>query len=342
METYKNLEEAVWKKDICTCCGACSAVCPSNAITYNDFIPTYTGKCKVLDSGIPCGACFDSCGRASPAEVRTNHYEAFSAKSNITVPNAQSGGAITSLLISALDSGLIDGALLMSIDRFTRKPSPIIATDRNAILLCAGSRYTWGNVLSGLGKAVKSGHERIAVVGTPCTIQSVRRMMASNLDVLQCYGKCIRFTIGVFCSGIFGNLEDKVCKKLGIGSWQIKKLDIKSGKVQVFLKDNIEELSINSVQVEMLPGCAKCTDFASDLADISAGKIGSGDGYTTLMVRNEAGNALLSTAIEMGNLTLSENVDIAAVEKASERKRAKINADITEKLHTGILRQVHA
>ena len=126
------------KKESCTCCGACSAVCPSSAITYDDFIPTYTGKYKVLDSDIPCGACFDSCGRAKPAQVGTNHYDAFSAKSNITVPNAQSEGAITSLLISAMDSGLIDGALLMNVDRFTRKPSPVIATDRYPAL-----RRTW-------------------------------------------------------------------------------------------------------------------------------------------------------------------------------------------------------
>lgn len=82
--------------------------------------------------------------------------------------------------------------------------------------------------------------------------------------------------------------------------------------------------------------------FHPDLADLSAGKTGSTEGYTTLILRNESGNALLSTAVEMGNLTLSENVDIAAVEKASDKKREKINTHITEKLHTAILRQVHA
>ena len=321
MENYKNLEETVWKKDNCTCCGACSAVCPSNSIIYKNFIPTYTGKCKVLDYGIPCGACIESCGRAAIPSRSNTFYKAYSAKSNINVANAQSGGAVTSLLVSALDSGLIEGALLMSVDKLTRTPSPVIATDRETIMLCAGSRYTWGNVLSGLGEAVKSGLRHIAIVGTPCTIRSVRRIMSSNVDVVECYGKCIRFTIGVFCSGIFGNLEDMVCKELGIPSWQIKKLDIKNGKLMVYMKDGLNELPVNSIEGGILHGCLNCNDFTSEDADISAGKIGSMDGHTTLIVRNGAGNALVSCASEMGYLTLSEKVDQASIRKASERKR---------------------
>lgn len=324
MENYKILEEMVWKKDICTCCGACSAVCPSSAITYMNFLPQYTGNCKVLDSGIPCGACFESCARTKSPDHSNTFFKAYSAKSTVTVPNAQSGGAVTSLLVSAFDSGLIDGALLMSVDKFTQIPTPIIATDRNAIMLSAGSRYTWGNVLDGLGKAVKKGLKRIAIVGTPCTIQSVRKIMSSNLDVVECYGKCIRFTIGVFCSGIFGNLESIVCKKLGIGSWQIKKLDIKNGKVVVFMKDCVHELPISSIQCDILHGCSTCDDFASEYADLSAGKTGSEDGYTTLIVRNEAGNALISGTLETGNLILSEKVDLVSIQNAVERKRKKI------------------
>ncbi|MCX9084597.1 MAG: Coenzyme F420 hydrogenase/dehydrogenase, beta subunit C-terminal domain [Candidatus Methanoperedens sp.] len=320
MDNYKILEETVWNKNLCTCCGACSAVCPSSSIIYKNFQPSYIGKCKVLDSGIPCGACSESCARVKKPDPVNTQYQAYSVRSANPVPNAQSGGAVTQLLISALDSGMIDGALLMNVDKFTQKPSPIIATDRNMIMLSAGSRYTWGNVLDTLGKAVKKGHKNLAIVGTPCTIQSVRRIMASNVDVVQCYGRCIRFTIGVFCSGIFGEIENIVAKKLGISSWQIKKIDIKSGKVIVFLKDGVMELAINSVKDNTLPGCSKCSDFASDYADISAGKTGSEDGHTSILVRNEAGNALVSCAFEMGNITMSEKVDIDSIQKASERK----------------------
>lgn len=323
MDNYKILEETVWQKNICTCCGACSAVCPSSAIAYTNFHPTYTGKCKVLDSGIPCGACSESCARTKMPDHINTSFKAYSAQSTISVPNAQSGGAVTSILISALDSGLIDGALLMNVDKFTQTPSPVIATDRNMVMLSAGSRYTWGNVLETLGKAVKKGHKHLAIVGTPCTIQSVRRIMASNLDVVECYGKCIRFTIGVFCSGIFGDLESIVCNKLGISSWQIKKLDIKNGKVMVFMKDRVMELPINSIKGDILNGCSNCNDFSAEYADISAGKTGSEDGHTTLIARNEAGNALVSCAFDMGNLTLSEKVDLVSIQKASERKIKK-------------------
>ena len=323
MESYKELEEAVWKQELCTKCGACAAVCPSGTISLNGTSPSYGGNCKVVVENVPCGACYNSCGKAHPSEPDKYNLKFYAAKSSIKAPYAQSGGAVTSLLVSAFDSGLIDGALVMGVDRFSQEPRAMVVTTKEEVMQVSGSRYSWGNVLEGLGDAVKSGRERLAIVGTPCAIESAQRIIASNLDVLECYGKCIRFTIGVFCSGIFGNIEDVVCRELDIEKWQIKKTEIKDGKVYAHLKTGTMELPFGKVKDEVLPGCAKCTDFSSRFADVSAGNIGTEEGFTTLIIRTDSGKALVSNAVELGNISLSDDVDESAIEEAERKKKSR-------------------
>lgn len=323
MESYKNLEESVWKQGLCTCCGACVAVCPTKTLVFNNFSPVYQGNCKVVVDNISCGACYNSCGKAIALDGIDNKIKIYAAKSSLKLPYAQSGGAVTSLLISAIEANLIDCALLMDVDRYTQQPIPKLVFSKEQIIQAAGSRYTWGNVLIRLEDAVKSGFERLAIVGTPCVIESVSRIRSSKLDVLECYGICIRFTIGVFCSGIFRNLEACVCKELGIAPWQIKKMEIKGGRVYAYLNKDIKDISFKRVENDILSGCLKCTDFTSRYADISAGNIGSKDGYTTLIIRSNAGNALVSRALELGYLTLSDDVDLEAIEKASRKKKGR-------------------
>ncbi|MDY0293778.1 MAG: 4Fe-4S binding protein [Candidatus Methanomethylophilaceae archaeon] len=43
------------KGDLCTACGACADVCPSDAITIGDIAVIDDGKC------VECGACVDEC-----------------------------------------------------------------------------------------------------------------------------------------------------------------------------------------------------------------------------------------------------------------------------------------
>ena len=43
-------------------------------------------------------------------------------------------------------------------------------------------------------------------------------------------------------------------------------------------------------------GCAYCNDFAGRIADVSVGSVGSGDGYSTVIVRSDTGKRLLENA----------------------------------------------
>jgi coenzyme F420 hydrogenase subunit beta len=70
-----------------------------------------------------------------------------------------------------------------------------------------------------------------------------------------------------------------------------------------------------------MPGCAKCEDFTAECADISAGNIGSPDGYTTLITRTETGSDITAIAIDSGFIKIGREVDVSAIHAASARKK---------------------
>ncbi len=53
---------------------------------------------------------------------------------------------------------------------------------------------------------------------------------------------------------------------------------------------------VREMESEIREGCAFCDEFASRLADIAIGSVGSSDGYSTVIVRSKAGKKLLDAA----------------------------------------------
>jgi len=306
-----ELETQVWTKGICASCGACAAVCPARTIVINGLKPLYEGHCRE-DEGIPCGACYDSCARIKePGQLKVME-NIVAARSVRDVAFAQSGGAVTALLASALENGMIDGAVVLDTNRLTKEARSILVTDSKELMKASGSRYSWGNALEVLGDAVKQGYQRLAVVGTPCAIQSIRKMMGSDIDVVRCYGRCVVLTVGLFCSSIFNDIEGAISGILDISSQDIMRIEI-SGKIKVLTDTGWEVIPISSVKDSILPGCAHCTDFSARYADISAGDTGSKQGFTTLIVRTPAGQSAMQMALRSNRLEISTDVDPQAI-----------------------------
>ncbi|MDD3318332.1 MAG: Coenzyme F420 hydrogenase/dehydrogenase, beta subunit C-terminal domain, partial [Methanosarcina sp.] len=55
-------------------------------------------------------------------------------------------------------------------------------------------------------------------------------------------------------------------------------------------------------------------EFAALKADISAGSVGSPDGYTTLVVRTLVGQHLLDSAVASGKLSVGGEVSLGIIE----------------------------
>ncbi|NTW21536.1 MAG: 4Fe-4S binding protein, partial [Nostocales cyanobacterium W4_Combined_metabat2_030] len=146
-KSYRDLKTDVWDRGICAGCGACVAVCPADAICFGERggtpCPSNIGYCKEANDEVPCGACYYACPRTGESrEESLGPYQTIiTAKAGFDVPKRQSGGAVTALLVNALDEGMIDAIVTVSEDRWTLKPSSVVITSSEELIHQAGSRY---------------------------------------------------------------------------------------------------------------------------------------------------------------------------------------------------------
>ncbi|MDQ1278969.1 MAG: coenzyme hydrogenase subunit beta, partial [Thermoproteota archaeon] len=154
---FEDLKKNVVERGICAGCGACVVVCPyKRVLEYFDGKPKLVGECKV------CGICSRVCPRYAaqtdeleklvfgrtrkPKEDFGVYREIHVVKriDNEVQERCQDGGVATALINSALDSGMIDAAIVSGVD-----PSapwlliPFVAVDGSEVIHCAGTRYTY-------------------------------------------------------------------------------------------------------------------------------------------------------------------------------------------------------
>jgi coenzyme F420 hydrogenase subunit beta len=333
-KSYLDLKAEVWDTGKCSGCGACVAVCPADAISFKEgemvTSPVSTGYCKQATDTVACGACYSVCPRTGPqpAETLGRYLELASAKAAFDIPHKQSGGAVTAILASALDAGLIDAVVTVTEDRFTLKPSSVIITKSEVLVQQAGSRYSWWvPLLAALKTAVvERKFRRIAVVGVPCAVQALARIRSSENDLLKPYAKAVRLVIGLFCTETFDYtslVHGKLHAKYHLEAHEIRKLDVK-GKLEILKNDGtITNVPLAELETCIRKGCHFCTDLTSLDADISAGSVGSPSGTTTLIIRTKTGKAFVDSAVRAEKLVLTAGADSAAIEKLAGTKIRK-------------------
>jgi coenzyme F420 hydrogenase subunit beta len=308
---FTDLHAQVIAPQTCTGCGACVTVCPFDGVLgYEELTPQLVGECR------NCGICLRVCPRydLQVEELETASFgrtrradEPFGVVETLQVAQTrdeavrekgQDGGIATTLLTTALSTGMIDGAVVSGVDPATPwLPTPVAATTHGELLACAGTRYTYSPGLLAFKKALGKGLKRIAFVGTPCQIQALRQMEKSNL---RKYTDPIAFTVGLFCSESFtygGLMERKIQRELGIDLHQIVEMNIK-GKMRVTGRDGeVYELPLKELSEYVESKCGYCTDFSAELADIALGGVGL-DGWTFVVVRTAKGAEVVRQAIE--------------------------------------------
>jgi len=328
---YKDLKREVWDKDLCAGCGACVAVCPADSIIYPEgrlaISPENTGYCKWESDEVPCGACYAVCPRVSPPPTSTlgNYIEVVAAKAVSEVPGRQSGGAVTAILHHALSTGMIDAVVTIGGDRWTQRPASIVITSSEELVHQAGSRYSWWvPLLAALKTAViEKKYKKIAVVGVPCVVQAINRMKSSEHDLLIPYSRSIRLIVGLFCTESFDYMaliKGKLRKEYGVETWNIERIDVR-GKLDIRMRDGTAfSIPLKELEAVVRTGCHHCNDFTALFSDISAGSVGSPDGWTTLIIRNPTGKAFIESAVLSRELVITREVEIGAIEQLASRK----------------------
>ena len=333
-KTYLDLKSEVWDTGKCSGCGACVAVCPADALSFDEgkmvSAPKSSGYCKEATDSVPCGACYAVCPRTGdqPKETLGTYLELLTGKSLFEVPHKQSGGAVTAILANALDEGLIDAVVTVTEDRWTLRPSSVIITKSAVLVQQAGSRYSWWvPLLAALKNAViERKCKRIAVVGVPCAVQAIARIRTSDNDLLKPYAKAIRLVVGLFCTETFDYsalIEGKLRDQYQLEAHDIRKLDVK-GKLEILKQDGTTTIvPLSELETCIRKGCHYCTDLTAVLADISAGSVGSPAGTTTLIVRTSTGKGFVDSAVQNKKLTVGTGCDTAAIEKLASAKIKK-------------------
>ena len=147
---------------------------------------------------------------------------------------------------------------------------------------------------------------RIAVVGTPCQVHTLRKMQ--SLSVVPSH--VVKFVLGLFCSK---NFQFEVSKKehleeiIGVKLDDISKMNIKED-LMIWQNDGAcKHVSLDTMDEFTRAACLACSDFANDFADISFGGLGSPDGWTTVVVRTEAGERIFNEVLRNGELEILQD-----------------------------------
>lgn len=304
----ESLRDNVVLKELCSGCAACVLVCPFGCLEYFEERPNLIKKCEV------CGICPRVCPRFdfSQATLEKLAFErerqaseefgvyrrlaVAQATENSTQHSGQDGGVVSALLTYAFSNEIIDSAIVSGTSQEKPWfPVPRLITTANEVIACGGTRYTYSPNLLALQDAVRQGKKCVAFVGTPCQIQSIRKIEAFPLKK---YAGIIRFTIGLMCTETFtyqGLMKKHIEGILGVSLNDVTKINIK-GKVLVTTKSGeTKAIPLQEAKQYTRKGCLPCTDFSAELADISTGGLGL-NGWTFSIIRSKRGEEIFSGA----------------------------------------------
>ncbi len=345
--SFRTLNKEVIEPGICAACYGCVSFCTANdlnVLAIETDKPVYCDEKNCLEDGI----CYLICPRTSDLEKALKkrfHYEepigSYVAIRSLRTTNKEiaevccDGGVVTGLLEFLLDTKRIDGAVLSKRGGMWNN-EPMIAMDFADLLKCAGSSLaqsksvrdlgdltTYAPIFSALKKSNLMDLTKLAVVGTPCQISTIRKMQLLHIVP----SNLVHFTIGLFCFENFLMREDgKIClsKKIGADLDEIGKINLKEDFTVRLKKGAVKHIDLDDLDPIVRPACLACTDFSNYAADISVGGLGSPSGYTTTVARNQTAQRLINLAISQGYLEEVEQKEaLEKIKRMTERKRKR-------------------
>lgn len=332
MKSFEDLIEEVHNRGICQQCGGCVSFCNSmdyDVIGYNDpnSPPVFLNK----ENCLKCGICYHLCPQTHIFDDelnRTFNLLDFSsmplgntcdlcscqAKDDDFLRQGTDGGVVNALLNYLFEKKLIDGAIVAKMNApFSREP--FFAKNKEDLLSASGLGLGLSKQLdevqrfhsytSALPKIRSTKFKKLAVVGTPCQIYTIRSMQ--NLGIIP--SQNITYCLGLFCYENFEFDQRKVEqfeKEFNIKFEDIKKIKIKEDLIIQLKGDKAKESLIHipfeELKNYMRPACNACCDFTNVYADVSFGGLGSPENFTTVITRTKKGRQLIAEALKNGNI----------------------------------------
>lgn len=326
----RNIKFVVEEK-LCTSCGVCSVACPRQCITIKN---TSQNCVPVVDENVctACGICVKACPGhginlvemtrqqfGQEIGIEKNDYAGYynesmvgySMDNNLRYHSA-SGGLVTTFLLYLLEKKYIDGALVLGYKNSNVfEPYSYIATTREQILSSRGSKYVVSSISNALNN-LKAFNGKVAVVGLPCQIQGVKKLLSfNNLIKSKIFG-----CFSIYCSlNKTRNSIEYYLDHYKINKKNVAHFSFRDDGCMGFMKYT----GIDGEVIKKIPyvsywhgthsfftneRCTVCIDHFGELADISFGDINIKPynedkiGISSIVVRSKFWLDILKKAVD--------------------------------------------
>jgi coenzyme F420 hydrogenase subunit beta len=172
--------------------------------------------------------------------------------------------------------------------------------DESFSIVELGSHYsTYSSAMQELKSLRKGLVDRVAMVGTPCQIHTVRKMQVLGIvpsDVIKYY-------FGLFCMENFSFNDIQLRhleKQYAFDLSQVSKVNVKEDFFIYLKNGRVIHIPFEEIDSIARPACLVCPDFTAEFSDISFGGLGSPEGYTTVLIRSEKGRMVYRGALAAG------------------------------------------
>ncbi len=339
--------QKVIDKGLCTRCGACVGL-SNGKITFEDKTGKYLPKIHEPLTKEEGERIWNACSgkdvdwpalttMSFPENKEVHPYLGAYRELNIGFATdfavrraAGSAGVITTTLIYLLEHGLVDGAVVLGMD--DREPwhnKPYIATTKEEILNGAQSKYTISSNNELLGE-IEAFEGKLAYVGLPCQVHSIRKLQAANDPAVR----NIAYIIAPYCglnlhfSSVTSFLRAHGAKdhtkikdlRFREGEWPgHMRVEMTDGKVMELRKFFANYL----IPFHIMKRCWYCIDGSNEFADISVGDAWApvyeerGKGFSIVVSRSEKGTNLLHQMKNDGVIDLIPQTEEQAVKMHS-------------------------
>ncbi len=289
----------------------CFNVCPGREVNFKEISGSMAGN---VQNDILIGD-YQNC------------YTGYSTDDIMRYSSA-SGGLATQLLVTALETGRIDGALVTRMRKdYPLIPEPFIARTKEEIIEAARSKYCPVPANIALKTIIKEkGH--FAVVGLPCHMHGIRKAEQFNPSLKD----KIVLHIGIICGHCPNFWSTRIfLSRTGIPVDEVSQINYRGegwpGNVVVNKKDGgryplplSSYYSVYGMPFYQPARCLVCCDMMAELADLSCGDAwgeynDDKQGRSILIVRSPSGKSMVDCALDNGAVELTP-ADAALVKRS--------------------------
>jgi coenzyme F420 hydrogenase subunit beta len=125
-----------------------------------------------------------------------------------------------------------------------------VATSVAEIVDTIGMSSLWTPTLTALNEAIfEKKLQNLAIVGTPCVSQALRKLRGAQNGRLDPYRRSLRLSIATFCTGVYRPelVKDLLADELGVDVQQIRRLEARPREDPVIRSGGVHTTRVREV-----------------------------------------------------------------------------------------------